>query len=83
MVDRLKKFSIARPRFRKILGWSLVIFGFVTLVTPLTPGGSLFFVGLEVLGLRFVGIEKIKTFLATRKLARLPHMPISEPAQQL
>ncbi len=67
MVNRFKIYSHSRPRLRKTVGWGLVIFGFVMLVTPLTPGGSLFFVGLEILGLRIIGIERIKNFLFRRK----------------
>jgi hypothetical protein len=67
MVDRFKQYSHARPRLRKIVGWCIVVFGFVMLVTPLTPGGSLFFVGLEVLGFRTVGTDKIKAFFSSKK----------------
>ncbi len=67
MVDRFKKYSNTRPRLRKIVGWFLVVFGFLMLVTPLTPGGSLFFIGLEVLGLRIIGYEKIKNFILRKK----------------
>lgn len=63
MVDRIKHYSLTHPRFRRTLGWVLVVFGFVMLVTPLTPGGSLFFVGLEVLGLRIVGVERVRALL--------------------
>ena len=44
------------------MGWFLVVFGFFALVTPLTPGGVLFFVGLEVLGFRFLFTDKLKRF---------------------
>jgi hypothetical protein len=32
-------------------------------VTPLTPGGMLFFVGLELLGIHIVSLNRIKQFL--------------------
>lgn len=68
MVDRFKRYSDTRPRLRKIVGWSLVVFGFVMLVTPLTPGGSLFFVGLEILGLRLIFVEKARRIFGRKKL---------------
>lgn len=67
MYERFSTYTETKPRFRKIAGWSLVIIGFIALVTPLTPGGLLFFVGLELLGLRFIGTEKLKRFLQKRK----------------
>lgn len=67
MVDRFKQYSLTRPRLRKYIGWSLVIFGFIMLVTPLTPGGSLFFIGLEILGLRIIGAEKIRHFIHSKR----------------
>jgi hypothetical protein len=60
MIERFNNYTTARPRLRKVFGWTLVVFGFFALVTPLTPGGLLFFVGLEVLGLRFVFTDKVK-----------------------
>jgi hypothetical protein len=67
MTERFHKYTLTRPRLKKIVGWFLVVFGFLALVTPLTPGGLLFFVGLEILGIRFVGTEKIKA-LFRRKI---------------
>ncbi len=51
---------LASPKIRKISGVFLVIIGFVGLVTPFTPWGVLFFVGLEILGLRLLLLDKIK-----------------------
>ncbi|MFZ2253174.1 MAG: PGPGW domain-containing protein [Minisyncoccia bacterium] len=73
MTERFHKYTLTRPLLKKIVGWFLVIFGFLALVTPLTPGGLLFFVGLEILGIRFVGTEKIKAFLGRK-------VPVTEVA---
>ncbi len=62
MIERFNTYTLTRPRLRKIFGWFLIVFGFFALVTPLTPGGLLFFVGLEILGIRFAFTEKIKQF---------------------
>lgn len=69
MAEKFKMYTLNRPKTRKIVGWSLVFFGFVMLVTPLTPGGLLFFIGLEILGFRFVSIEKIKCYIKNRQPA--------------
>lgn len=53
------------PLIRKALGLFLVIFGFIGIVTPFTPWGILFFVGLEILGIRFLWLEKIKMYIRT------------------
>lgn len=69
MYERFNNYTLTRPRTKKIVGWFLVVIGFLALVTPLTPGGLLFFIGLEILGLRFIGTEKIKRYLlAYRKV---------------
>jgi len=67
MKERFDAYTLTRPRTRKIVGWLLVVIGFFALVTPLTPGGLLFFVGLEILGLRIILTEKIKCFFVRQK----------------
>lgn len=67
MYDRMKTYTDSKPRTRKIVGWFFVVVGFIALVTPLTPGGFLFFVGLELLGIRFIGAEKIRNFFTRKK----------------
>lgn len=47
---------------KKILGVILIIIGFAALVTPLTPGSWLIFIGLEFLGWRFLLVDNIKRF---------------------
>jgi hypothetical protein len=49
----------------------LVVVGFLALVTPLTPGGILFFLGLELLGLREIAMDKMKR-LVRRAEATIP-----------
>jgi hypothetical protein len=78
MYERFHTYTEEKPRLRKIAGWVLVVVGFLALITPLTPGGLLFFVGLELLGLRFIGSEKIKRFLTKKK--KLPEIAL-EPVE--
>ncbi len=67
MYERFNAYSTTRPRLRKTVGWSLVAIGFIALVTPLTPGGLLFFVGLELLGIRVLVLHKMKNFFRPAK----------------
>lgn len=56
----MRQYALLKPKIGKAIGIFLVIFGFIMLVTPLTPGGLLFFVGLELLGIRLIDGAKIK-----------------------
>ena len=78
MIDKLNTYTTARPRLRRVFGWILVVFGFFALITPLTPGGLLFFVGLEILGLRFVCTDKVKKMFVREKF----DTPLIDPCPQ-
>lgn len=69
MYERFNVYSTTRPRLRKTVGWFLVFVGFIALVTPLTPGGLLFFVGLELLGMRVLVLDKMRNFFRPAKVA--------------
>jgi hypothetical protein len=45
---------------KKALGIFLIIVGLAALLTPLTPGSGLIIVGLELIGIRLVFMEKLK-----------------------
>jgi hypothetical protein len=45
---------------RKIVGVVFVVIGIISIITPFTPAGALFFIGLEILGIRFLFWDKIK-----------------------
>lgn len=74
MLSRFKQYTLSRPLLKKYVGWFFVIFGFVMLVTPLTPGGSLFFVGLELVGIRIVATQKFLKLFSKKEI-----LPISIP----
>lgn len=78
MVEKFNNYTVERPRLRKVFGWFLVVFGFFALVTPLTPGGLLFFVGLEILGFNFVLTEKVRRVFTKKKLST----PLIDPIPQ-
>lgn len=45
----------------------MIIYGFFALITPITPGSWLVFVGLELLGIRLALWEKIKAKFFNKK----------------
>lgn len=47
------------PRVRFLIGIIFILIGLFALVTPLTPGSWLVFVGLEFIGIRFFAWERI------------------------
>ena len=51
-----------RPVMKKTLGVLLMLVGLFALVTPLTPGAWLIFVGLELFGFRMVAWDNIKAW---------------------
>ncbi len=55
-----KKMSESKSPTKKIIGVIFIIYGFIALITPFTPGSWLIFVGLEFLGVRLAFWEKIK-----------------------
>jgi uncharacterized protein YqgC (DUF456 family) len=63
-LEKIKKYldqlQNSKSRWKKIIGIICFIIGFLALITPLTPGSWLIFVGLELLGFRLVIWEKIK-----------------------
>jgi uncharacterized protein YqgC (DUF456 family) len=50
-----------------VAGIVLILIGFIALVTPLTPGAWLMFVGLELIGVRLTLWDKIKDWFNARR----------------
>ena len=59
--EKLNQFSKSQSPWKKIVGIFLIVVGFLALITPLTPGSWLAFIGLELLGIRFAIWQKIKS----------------------
>jgi Putative transmembrane protein (PGPGW) len=74
MAEKLKNYTLSRPRLKKAVGYFLVLVGFVALVTPLTPGAFLLIIGLELLGIRMAFFDR---FMPKKKAKTetLPAMP--------
>jgi len=62
MKNKLSSFLEKYPKIRKALGIFLVIVGIISILTPFTPLGILFFVGLEFLGMREALLERLKNW---------------------
>ena len=56
----IKEYIHNRPRIKKTVGVILILLGLAALVTPLTPGSWLAFIGLELLGVRILLSDKLK-----------------------
>ena len=55
---------------RYIAGGLLIFLGFVALITPLTPGSWLIFIGLEMLGIEVLFLRRFMTWMRERYAKR-------------
>jgi uncharacterized protein YqgC (DUF456 family) len=60
LLKTIKEYIHNRPRIKKTVGVILILLGLAALVTPLTPGSWLAFIGLELLGVRILFFDKFK-----------------------
>jgi hypothetical protein len=65
--DKIKKISDKNPSLKKIIGVALIVYGFLALITPFTPGSWLIIVGFEFLGIRLVVWDNIKAKFKKKK----------------
>jgi uncharacterized protein YqgC (DUF456 family) len=56
--------------WRKIAGIVLIVLGVLALVTPLTPGAWLIFIGLELIGVKLIAWDRLKRWRLKRKAAK-------------
>ena len=63
LANWVKRISAKSPKAKKITGSVLILIGFLALITPLTPGSWLIFVGLGLLGVQLTAWEKIMKIL--------------------
>lgn len=59
MFNRMKLFTLERPRLKKTLGWFLIVLGIISLVAPILPGLIIIAIALELLGIRLVFLDKL------------------------
>lgn len=65
MLNVNKEPDYLKRQGKKILGIVLIMIGVFAFFTPFTPGSWLFFIGMELLGLRFLFLENFKKKLAS------------------
>ena len=58
----VKEYINDKPKIKKTIGIILILIGLAALLTPLTPGSWLLFIGLELLGLRVLLSDKLLKF---------------------
>ncbi|MEK7200588.1 MAG: hypothetical protein AAB672_00440 [Patescibacteria group bacterium] len=59
-LKKIKQYMDDRPKVKKTIGVILILIGLTALVTPLTPGSWLAIIGLELLGIRILFLDKFK-----------------------
>lgn len=55
-----KKYIHDRPKLKKAIGILLILYGLVALVSPFTPGSWLVFIGLELLGIQILFLDRLR-----------------------
>jgi len=58
----IKEYIHDKPKIKKAIGVILILIGLATLLTPLTPGSWLLFIGFELLGVRILLSDKLLKF---------------------
>ena len=66
-VSKIKIFWNIHPKIKKGVGFFLILIGFISLITPFTPFGLVFFIGLQMIGVRLIFIEKLRKFFRENK----------------
>ena len=59
-LKKVKEYIYNRPKIKKTIGVVLILIGLTALVTPLIPGSWLAIIGLELLGIRILFLDKFK-----------------------
>lgn len=68
-----------KQKYKKAIGVALIVLGIIALITPLTPGAWLIFVGLELIGIRLVLNKKMHAWwLNLKKLLKKTMIDIQE-----
>jgi peptide-methionine (S)-S-oxide reductase len=70
MKERMRNFLSLNPKTKKIIGAVLVFVGLLALITPLTPGSWLIFVGLELLGIDLLLWDRIKKWFGKKSMVK-------------
>ena len=60
--QRIARYWREHKNFRRIVGVFAIIYGLIALITPIMPGAWFIFVGLELLGVRILFWQKLKSW---------------------
>ncbi len=60
LLQKIQEHLKANPKIKKVIGVILILVGLLALITPLTPGSWLAIIGLELLGVRILFLDKFK-----------------------
>ena len=60
MYKKFRNYLDIKPRLSKVVGWVFIVFGILAAILPLVPGAILFFIGLEVLGIRLAFFDRFR-----------------------
>jgi len=52
---------------RKIIGWIFIVIGLIAIITPFTPFGLVFLVGLKMIFPKIAMREKIQKYIEKRR----------------
>ena len=60
-----------RKNIKRLIGLMAILIGLIALITPFTPGASLFiFAGMQLLGIHFIFLDKIEKLLGIDKFTK-------------
>ncbi len=62
MLKIVKEYIHNKPKIKKTVGVILILIGLVAFFTPLTPGSWIAIIGLELLGIRILFFDKLKSW---------------------
>jgi len=62
MKEKFRNIWTNNPKFRKVVGVTMVVIGLLSAITPFTPVGFLLVLGLEILGVRALFWDKLKNW---------------------
>ncbi len=73
MYEKAKQFTLERPKLKRVVGVVLILAGIFALFLPVIPGIVLLIIGLELLGLRLLAIDRF-----IEKTLKKKHMSAKE-----
>jgi len=73
LVERLKQMLLRHTILTKICGGILIILGIIGMIAPILPGIWLVVIGLEMIGVHLLFIDRIKTWTKSMRTGWIPN----------